>query len=133
VVSQGKQLGTGGAARTTATKTEKLPNIAFEKYKLKNGLDVILSEDHTLPQVSVNIWYHVGQACEVQGRTGFAHLFEHMMFERSEHVGPKAHFRYLDWLLLGWGCRGGVFPEGEEIIFVGGECPDAGGIGIRTL
>lgn len=96
VGTQGKQLGTGGAARTTAAKTEKLPNIAFEKYKLKNGLDVILSEDHTLPLVSVNVWYHVGPAYEVQGRTGFAHLFEHMMFEGSEHVGPKAHFRYLE-------------------------------------
>jgi zinc protease len=92
----GKQLGTGSAARTGSAKTEKLPNIAFEKYKLKNGLDVILSEDHTLPLVSVNIWYHVGPAYEVPGRTGFAHLFEHMMFQGSEHVGPKAHFRYLE-------------------------------------
>ncbi len=94
--TQGKQLGSGGAARTSAAKTEKLPSITFEKYKLKNGLEVILSEDHTLPLVSVNIWYHVGPAYEVAGRTGFAHLFEHMMFEGSEHVGPKAHFRYLE-------------------------------------
>ena len=51
----GRQLGTGSAARTAATKADKLPNIPFEKYKLKNGLEVILSEDHTLPLVSVNI------------------------------------------------------------------------------
>jgi zinc protease len=94
--TQGKQLGSGSAARTAAAKTEKLPSIAFEKYKLKNGLEVILSEDHTLPLVSVNVWYHVGPAYEVAGRTGFAHLFEHMMFEGSQHVGPKAHFRYLE-------------------------------------
>jgi zinc protease len=74
----------------------KLPTIPFEKYKLKNGLEVILSEDHTLPLVSVNLWYHVGPANERPGRTGFAHLFEHMMFEGSQHVGGKAHFAYLE-------------------------------------
>jgi hypothetical protein len=94
--ARGKQLGAGSAARTGAARAEKLPSIAFEKYKLKNGLEVILSEDHTLPLVSVDIWYHVGPAYEVAGRTGFAHLFEHMMFEGSQHVGPKAHFRYLE-------------------------------------
>src|SRR5690348_1928861 len=73
-----------------------LPQIKYEKYKLKNGLDVILYEDHRLPLVAVNLWYHVGPANEREGRTGFAHLFEHMMFEGSQHVGPKAHFRYLE-------------------------------------
>ena len=74
----------------------KLPTIPFEKYKLKNGLEVILSEDRTLPLVSVNIWYHVGPANEKAGRTGFAHLFEHMMFEGSQHVGANAHNAYLE-------------------------------------
>jgi zinc protease len=98
----GNQLGTGGAAKTKAAGAagavagEKLPNLAFEKYTLKNGLDVILSEDHVLPLVSVNVWYHVGPAYEAPGRTGFAHLFEHMMFQGSEHVGAKAHVRYLE-------------------------------------
>jgi zinc protease len=73
-----------------------LPQIKYEKYKLKNGLDVILYEDHRLPLVDVNLWYHVGPANERVGRTGFAHLFEHMMFEGSQHVGPKAHFHYLE-------------------------------------
>src|SRR5216683_6529773 len=63
-----------------------LPAIKFEKYTLPNGLVVILSEDHRLPLVSTNIWYHVGPANELPGRTGFAHLFEHMMFEGSKHV-----------------------------------------------
>src|SRR5512138_1730623 len=73
-----------------------LPQIAFQKYTLKNGLDVILMEDHRLPLVAVNIWYHVGPANERPGLTGFAHLFEHMMFEGSKYVGEKAHFLYLE-------------------------------------
>jgi zinc protease len=77
-------------------KPIKLPVVRYEKYKLPNGLDVILSEDHTLPLVSVNLWYQVGPANERPGRTGFAHLFEHMMFQGSEHVAAKAHFRYLE-------------------------------------
>ena len=64
---------------------QKLPEIKFEKYELPNGLDVILHEDHSLPMVSVNIWYNVGSQNEKPGRTGFAHLFEHMMFQGSEH------------------------------------------------
>jgi zinc protease len=72
------------------------PEIKYQKYTLKNGLDVILYEDHRLPLVAVNLWYHVGPSNERAGRTGFAHLFEHMMFEGSKHVGPKAHFRYLE-------------------------------------
>jgi len=88
------------SATNQATRAQsparKLPTIPFEKYKLKNGLEVILSENHTLPLVSVNLWYHVGPANEKAGRTGFAHLFEHMMFEGSQHVGGKAHFSYLE-------------------------------------
>ena len=79
-----------------AKKAEALPTIKYEKYKLKNGLEVILSEDHRLPLVAVDLWYHVGPANEREGRTGFAHLFEHMMFEGSKHIGSKAHFRYLE-------------------------------------
>src|SRR5438105_11218439 len=62
------------------------PEIKFEKYKLPNGLTVILSEDHRLPQVSVNVWYHVGAANQTPGRSGFAHLFEHMMFTPTQHA-----------------------------------------------
>src|SRR5436190_15271840 len=60
-------------------------NIAFTKHTLANGLDVILHEDHSCPIVAVNVWYHVGSKNEVPGRTGFAHLFEHLMFEGSQH------------------------------------------------
>ena len=59
--------------------------IKFEKFKLSNGLEVVLHEDHTLPLVAVNLWYHVGSKDEEPGRTGFAHLFEHVMFEGSKH------------------------------------------------
>jgi zinc protease len=72
------------------------PEIGYERYKLSNGLEVLLHEDHKLPIVSVDIWYHVGPMKERAGRTGFAHLFEHMMFEGSKHVGEKAHFKYLE-------------------------------------
>jgi zinc protease len=60
-------------------------NISFTKHTLPNGLDVLIHEDHALPIVAVNVWYHVGSKNEVAGRTGFAHLFEHLMFEGSEH------------------------------------------------
>src|SRR6266850_7353199 len=73
-----------------------VPRLAFEKYTLPNGLDVILSEDKRLPMVAVNLWYHVGPANEEPGRTGFAHLFEHMMFQGSKHVPANMHFKMLE-------------------------------------
>lgn len=63
-----------------------LPTVAFEKTTLPNGLQVILVEDRRLPIVAVNIWYHVGPANEAPGLTGFAHLFEHMMFAQTRHI-----------------------------------------------
>jgi predicted Zn-dependent peptidase len=66
--------------------------IPIETYELANGLRVTLSEDHTAPIVAVNLWYHVGSANERAGRTGFAHLFEHMLFQGSAHVGANEHF-----------------------------------------
>jgi zinc protease len=73
----------------------KLPELKYETYTLPNGLKVITHEDHRLPLVAVDLWYHVGPLNEKAGRTGFAHLFEHMMFEGSEHVGEKAHIKYV--------------------------------------
>ncbi|GAC1452883.1 MAG: pitrilysin family protein [Gemmatimonadaceae bacterium] len=69
--------------------------IPVESYRLSNGLQVTLSEDHSVPVVAVNLWYHVGSANEREGRTGFAHLFEHMMFQGSEHVGANEHFELI--------------------------------------
>ena len=71
-------------------------NIPFKEYKLDNGLRVILSEDHTAPAYSLAITYDVGSRDEKEGRTGFAHLFEHMMFQGSENVGKGEHFSLID-------------------------------------
>ncbi len=83
-------------AATTDSASPAWPQIKFQKYKLANGLEVILSEDHRLPLVAVNLWYHVGPMYEKPGRTGFAHLFEHMMFQGSKNVGEKAQIKYLE-------------------------------------
>ncbi len=69
--------------------------IPFVEYRLANGLQVILHHDASLPLVAVNVWYHVGPVNEPKGRSGFAHLFEHLMFEGSKHVGPNFD-RYLE-------------------------------------
>jgi len=68
------------------SEAQSVPKINYEKYTLPNGLEVILHEDHSTPIVAVNTWYHVGSGDEKPGRTGFAHLFEHIMFMGSEHV-----------------------------------------------
>ena len=62
-----------------------MTTISYDKFTLPNGLDVILHEDHALPMTAVNVWYHVGSKDEQAGKTGFAHLFEHVMFEGSKH------------------------------------------------
>src|SRR5690348_17623081 len=85
-----------GAGSPTRLSSQDIPHIAFEKYTLANGLEVILSEDHRLPLVAVNLWYHVGPANEEVGRTGFAHLFEHMMFQGSRHVPPDTYFKTVE-------------------------------------
>src|ERR1700675_72435 len=85
---QNAQAGTGQASA--------IPTLDAQKFTLPNGLDVILSEDHRLPLVAVNIWYHVGPANEETGRTGFAHLFEHMMFQGSRHVPGNTHFKTIE-------------------------------------
>ena len=94
------RLAFAALALTTVSATAEprlpVPQLNVEKYSLPNGLEVILGEDHRLPLVAVNLWYHVGPANERAGRTGFAHLFEHMMFEGSQHTGPKSHNRYLE-------------------------------------
>ncbi len=85
-------------AQAPAAKPQPLqvPELKFERYKLDNGLEVILSEDHRLPLVAVDLWYHVGAVNETAGHTGFAHLFEHMMFEGSKHVPGSSHAHYLE-------------------------------------
>ena len=83
----------GGPAASTTLR------VAYSQFTLPNGLRVILHEDHSVPLVTVNVWYHVGSGREKPGRTGFAHLFEHLMFEGSAHVEEGA----FDTLLEGAG------------------------------
>ncbi|WP_394828917.1 M16 family metallopeptidase [Pendulispora albinea] len=81
-------------AETPSVAGAALP--AIEKTRLGNGLEVILHVDHRTPIVSVNVWYHVGSKDEPAGKNGFAHLFEHIMFQGSKHVPEDAYFLYLE-------------------------------------
>jgi len=84
-------------------------NINYEKYTLANGLDVILHVDKSDPIVAFAVQYHVGSNREVPGRTGFAHLFEHMMFQRSENVGEDQFFKLIQ--NAGGMLNGGTGPD----------------------
>jgi zinc protease len=68
---------------------------ALEEHELDNGLRVILQQDHSAPLVTTHVMYHVGSKNERKGRTGFAHLFEHLLFQGSEHVPREGHFKYI--------------------------------------
>src|SRR6187431_3173195 len=81
---------------TQTRRSTDVPQLTFEKITLPNGLEVIFSQKRGLPMVAVNLWYHVGPAHEAAGRTGFAHLFEHMMFQSSKHVPEDSHFKLLE-------------------------------------
>ena len=83
-------------AQNQPASTADIPRVPFEKYTLPNGLEVILSQNPRLPMVAVSLWYHVGPANEEPGRTGFAHLFEHMMFQSSKHVPADSHIKLLE-------------------------------------
>jgi len=72
------------------------PKQNFTTHTLSNGLQVILLEDHAAPVINLQVWYHVGAKDERPGRTGFAHLFEHLMFKGSAHVGPDEHSRIIE-------------------------------------
>src|SRR5689334_17319345 len=71
-------------------------SFSIETFTLDNGLKVVLHSDHRTPIVAVNVWYHVGSKDEPAGRGGFAHLFEHLMFQGSKNVGEDMFFKYLD-------------------------------------
>jgi zinc protease len=75
--------------------TLTLPDVPIEQFTLANGLRVVFSEDHSVPVVSLAVYYDVGSRNEREGRTGFAHLFEHMMFQGSENVPKAGHFQYV--------------------------------------
>ena len=77
--------------KVTATPGELV--IPYEKWRLPNGLTVIIHEDHSDPIVHVDVTYHVGSARETPGKSGFAHFFEHMMFQGSDNVADEEHFK----------------------------------------
>ena len=80
-----------------AATAQEIPDLPFTRYRLGNGLTLVVHEDHKAPIVAVNVWYHVGSKNERPGRTGFAHLFEHLMFNGSEHFNDD-YFKVLERL-----------------------------------
>jgi zinc protease len=89
------------------------PKLQYEMVTLPNGLRVILSEDHSTPIVHVSVWYHVGSKNERPGRTGFAHLFEHMMFKGSHNVEPESHTS----IIASVGGRSNAYTTEDETVF----------------
>jgi len=89
------------------------PKLQYDISKLDNGLTVILSEDHSTPIVHVALWYHVGSKNERAGRTGFAHLFEHMMFKGSKNVEPEAHTSFISSV----GGQTNAYTTDDETVF----------------
>ena len=99
-----------GMLLIVACQGEKDFSLPYEKFVLDNGLQVVLHEDKSDPIVSVAIQYHVGSAREKPGKTGFAHLFEHMLFQRSEHLGRNEFFKKIGE--LGGSFNGATGPDG---------------------
>jgi zinc protease len=101
------------AALTPVLAAVRPPKLQYEITTLPNGLRVILSEDHSTPIVHVAVWYHVGSKNERAGRTGFAHLFEHMMFKGSRNVEPESHTS----LISSIGGRSNAYTTEDTTIF----------------
>src|SRR5437762_2029648 len=89
------------------------PKLQYEITTLPNGLTLVLSEDHSTPIVHVNLAYHVGSKNEKPGRTGFAHLFEHLMFKGSKNVQPEAHTS----MLASIGGQSNAYTTDDETVF----------------
>src|SRR5262245_2025340 len=104
-----------GLAATATAQTPPPLHVSHTKFTLTNGLTVILHEDHSVPVVSVNVWYHVGSGSEIPGRTGFAHLFEHLMFMGSGHVKPG---QFDEWLEASGGVNNGSTNSDRTNYFV---------------
>jgi len=102
-----------GAAGAAQADPVRPPKLAYTTSTLPNGLRVILLEDHSTPIVNVQVWYHVGAKDERPGRTGFAHLFEHMMFKGSKNVGPDFHTA----MLSGVGGQANAYTTEDVTVF----------------
>jgi zinc protease len=100
----------GAVALTAAVRP---PKLQYQATTLPNGLSVVLSEDHSTPIVHLQLWYHVGSKNEKPGRTGFAHLFEHLMFKGSKNVEPEAHTSYISSV----GGQSNAYTNDDETVF----------------
>ncbi|PYR61047.1 MAG: hypothetical protein DMF91_10790 [Acidobacteria bacterium] len=100
-------------ARSTVSAALRPPKLLYELTTLPNGLTVVLEEDHSTPIVHLQLWYHVGSKNEKPGRTGFAHLFEHLMFKGSKNVEPESHTS----LISSVGGQSNAYTNDDETVF----------------
>jgi len=100
-------------AGLTVSGAVRPPKLQYEMTTLPNGLTVVLEEDHSTPIVHLQLWYHVGSKNEKSGRTGFAHLFEHMMFKGSKNVEPEAHTSHISSV----GGQSNAYTTDDETVF----------------
>jgi zinc protease len=103
-------IGLSGFSSSAAVRP---PKLQYELSTLPNGLTLVLSEDHSTPIVHLQLWYHVGSKNESPGRTGFAHLFEHLMFKGSRNVEPEGHTSYISSV----GGQANAFTEDDVTVF----------------
>src|SRR5438093_7000135 len=101
------------AASDAVTAAVRPPKLQYQIATLPNGLTVVMSEDHSTPIVHLQLWYHVGSKNEKAGRTGFAHLFEHMMFKGSKNVDPEAHTSMISSV----GGQSNAYTTDDETVF----------------
>ena len=106
-------MGVAYAATQTSSAAVRPPKLQYEITTLPNGLTLILSEDHSTPIVHLQLWYHVGSKNEKPGRTGFAHLFEHLMFKGSKNVQPEAHTSMISSI----GGQSNAYTTEDETVF----------------
>jgi zinc protease len=106
-------LAASATAGARAVSAVRPPSLAYTESTLPNGLRLIVHEDHSTPVVNVQVWYHVGSKNERPGRTGFAHLFEHMMFKGSKNVEPEQHAS----LVAGVGGQANAYTTEDVTVF----------------
>jgi zinc protease len=102
-----------GLSGFTSSAAVRPPKLQYELSTLPNGLTLVLSEDHSTPIVHLQLWYHVGSKNESPGRTGFAHLFEHLMFKGSRNVEPEGHTSYISSV----GGQANAYTEDDVTVF----------------
>jgi zinc protease len=102
-----------GGSAVSPSAAVRPPKLQYDQFTLANGMTVVLSEDHSTPIVHLQLWYHVGSKNEKKGRTGFAHLFEHMMFKGSKNVAPEEHTSVISSV----GGQSNAYTTDDETVF----------------